>query len=233
MTPPNHYTTLNISPTATHAEVKQAYRKLVKQCHPDCNQNTANPEQIRRVNAAYEVLGDPQRRSDYDQGIHHTQWQEEGGDRQERMVVVQEQYRRHRQTEHNINEQFIRWVQQVYYPVTHQLTTILDTLDGQIDELAADPFDDQLMAVFQEYLQNCRHSLGKAQVSFRSMPNPSMVAGVAAHLYHCLNQTADGLDELEYFTLNYDDSHLHVGYELFRIADTLFQDAEGALQHLV
>ena len=106
---------------------------------------------------------------------------------------------------------------------------ILNSLEQQIDELAADPFDDELVEEFEDYLKTCRDWLKQAQVAFRSMPNPPSVAGAAAHLYYCLNQVADGLDELEYFPLNYDERYLHMGQELFRIAAGLHCDAQVSL----
>jgi molecular chaperone DnaJ len=62
----NHYKTLKISPTATQAEIKQAYRRLVKIFHPDSHSSKADHEEIVRLNAAYEILGDAQRRQSYD-----------------------------------------------------------------------------------------------------------------------------------------------------------------------
>jgi molecular chaperone DnaJ len=61
------------------------------------------------------------------------------------------------------------------------------------------------------------------------MPNPSTVAGVAAHLYYCINQVGDGLDELERFTSSYNEYYLHTGQELFRIARGLRREAQAAM----
>ena len=61
------------------------------------------------------------------------------------------------------------------------------------------------------------------------MPNPSNLAGVAAHLYYCLDRVADGIEELEFFTLNYDDRCLHAGQEMFRIAAGLRYEAQAAI----
>lgn len=61
---PSHYDTLDITPDATDAEVKQAYRRASAKAHPD--RNGGDTEQQQRVNAAYECLGDPARRADYD-----------------------------------------------------------------------------------------------------------------------------------------------------------------------
>jgi molecular chaperone DnaJ len=229
MAPRNHYETLDVSPTATQAEIKQAYRRLVKQFHPDSHLATADPEQIRRVNAAYEILGDPHHRRAYDlqlQRCTELSWVT----RHNRAAAVQNQ---HRQAVQNQDEQLQQWLKQVYVPTNHWLSRILNALEAEIDDLSADPFDDELMASFQIYLDVCKQNLHQAHHSFRSIPNPSSVAGVAAHLYYCLNQTADGLEELERFTLNFDDYHLHVGQELFRIADGLRQEAREALHHLL
>jgi len=65
----NHYDTLHVHRAANQAEIKQAYRRLVKLFHPDGNQETADHEQIVRINAAYEVLGDATSRQSYDQQL--------------------------------------------------------------------------------------------------------------------------------------------------------------------
>ena len=222
----NHYDTLDVSPSATPAEIKQSYRRLVKLFHPDSKSETANHEQIVRLNAAYEVLGDTQRRRIYDRQLH----QHERENRQQRTADAQNRYRRHRQTEQDADEQLQLWVKQVYKPVNRLLSRILNPLGKQLDQLSADPFDDLLMAAFQAYLEECRHYLNQAQVAFRSLPNPATVAGVAAHLYYCLNQLSDGIEELNLFSLNYDEHYLHTGQELFRIAASLRREAQDALK---
>ncbi|HEY9747896.1 MAG TPA: DnaJ domain-containing protein [Allocoleopsis sp.] len=232
----NHYETLDIPQAATQAEIKQAYRRLAKQFHPDSNRNVTDHEQISQINAAYEVLSDPQRRQSYDQeltyGFYGVGDVQSPGDRQKRAAEVQKRYREQYPTGQAADEHLQLWLNQVYTPVNRLLSRILKALATEIDELSADPFDDELMEGFQEYLEDCRTDLSKAQRTFRSMPNPSNVAGVAAHLYHCLNQVSDGLEELERFTFNYDDHYLHTGQELFRIATGLRREAQAAMKNL-
>lgn len=62
------YEILGVSRTATPEEIKRAYRRLAKQHHPDHNpQNAAAAgERFKQIQAAYEVLGDPERRAQYD-----------------------------------------------------------------------------------------------------------------------------------------------------------------------
>ena len=99
-----------------------------------------------------------------------------------------------------------------------------------MEELAADPFDDELLDEFQEYLKSCREDLKQAQITFRSLPNPPSLARTAAHLYYSLSQVGDGLDELAYFPLNYDERYLHTGQELFRIATGLHWEAQASVK---
>ncbi|OYE05946.1 J domain-containing protein [Nostoc sp. 'Peltigera membranacea cyanobiont' 232] len=224
----NHYETLKVSPSASLAEIKQAYRRLVKLFHPDSNQDTADREQIILINAAYEVLGDKHNRRNYDQQLQDDS-QKLNSDRQQRTASAQKHYQTKRKTGREADEQVEEWLRRVYQPVNHLLFGILYSLEEQIEQLAADPFDDELLDEFQEYLQTCRDDLKQAQIIFRSLPNPSNLAGTAANLYYSLNQVADGLDEFAYFPLSYDERYLHTGQELFRIATRLHCEAQASV----
>lgn len=60
------YKILEIKPSASQDEIKQAYYKLAKQFHPDFNPLETGADQFRRVQKAYEVLSNPQSRQTYD-----------------------------------------------------------------------------------------------------------------------------------------------------------------------
>lgn len=231
MSEPNHYATLNISQTATQAQIKQAYRQLVKQFHPDRNPDGKAREAIVEINAAYEVLGDRAARQSYDRRRQSVGTQPTRHRTATREATATQ--RTARQASRSADERVSYWMTQVYHPLNREIDGIIDALEPQVDDLSADPFDDELMENFADYISTCRTSLDRAQTTFRSQPNPSSLAGVAADLYHCLNQVGDGLEELEYFTLNYDDRHLHVGQELFRIARGLQDDAFARVQHIL
>jgi molecular chaperone DnaJ len=229
----NHYKTLRISYNAAPAEVKSAYRGMVKEFHPDCNHHLDNHDDIAAINLAYEVLSNPQARAHYDRslGIKHTP---NGSSNSSSNVSAQGTKRSPTRREIHLNEdqKIDRWFKQVYEPITEMLEVILDSLDDQIDDLAADPYDDGLMEDFEDYIDECRGSYAKAQIFFRALPNPASAAGIASYLYHCLNAISDGIEELNYFTRNFDDRHLHTGQELWRRADEMRYCAHVAMQNL-
>jgi molecular chaperone DnaJ len=62
------YAILGVSREATQEEIKKAYRKLVRKYHPDANPGDAEAaERFKKINLAYEILQDPQKRAAYDQ----------------------------------------------------------------------------------------------------------------------------------------------------------------------
>lgn len=65
--PRDCYEELEIPRTASDADIKKAYRKLALKFHPDKNKEPGAEDRFKAVSAAYEILSDPQKKSQYDQ----------------------------------------------------------------------------------------------------------------------------------------------------------------------
>jgi molecular chaperone DnaJ len=66
-----YYEVLGVSRGARESEIKGAFRRLAKECHPDrCNGDPNAETRFKEVNEAYEALKDPQRRAAYDRFGH-------------------------------------------------------------------------------------------------------------------------------------------------------------------
>ena len=61
---------MGVSKDATDAEIKSAFRKLAKQYHPDISKEANAEEKFKEIQEAYEVLGDENKRKQYDQFGH-------------------------------------------------------------------------------------------------------------------------------------------------------------------
>jgi curved DNA-binding protein len=60
------YETLEITDSASEAEIKKAYRKLARQYHPDVNKDKGAEDKFKEINSAYEILSDKEKKQQYD-----------------------------------------------------------------------------------------------------------------------------------------------------------------------
>ncbi|MBX0329139.1 J domain-containing protein [Oscillochloris sp. ZM17-4] len=77
----DYYTVLGMASDADEATIKQAYRALARQHHPDVNPGDhAAEDRFKAINEAYQALGDPERRRTYNAlRQEHRQSQRRGG----------------------------------------------------------------------------------------------------------------------------------------------------------
>lgn len=64
----NYYRVLGVSPAESLRDIRNAYRSLAKQCHPDYA-GTEGQAKFQEIQEAYEVLSDPWKRKEYDAGL--------------------------------------------------------------------------------------------------------------------------------------------------------------------
>ena len=76
----NYYELLGIDPAAEREEVRQAYLKKIKEWHPDINpERIEKAEEMTKVlNQAYHILGDPEKRKNFDRMLKFTRGKEFG-----------------------------------------------------------------------------------------------------------------------------------------------------------
>ncbi|MFN9644437.1 MAG: J domain-containing protein [Cyanobacteriota bacterium] len=207
------YAVLGVSPAATTAEIKAAYRTLVKRHHPDAG---GDERRIVALNAAWEVLGDGDRRRRYD--AEHQGRRESLGGKGQRNTGHSPGSGFRERAGRDSDGVLLTWLQQIYAPIDRSLGQVIQPFAAQLRALAADPYDDDLMETFRRFLEASQARMAKAEVLYRSRACPETAKGFSLSLYHCLSQVQDALAELERYTLGYVDDYLRDGREMLREA---------------
>jgi len=211
---PDPYTVLGVASSASAAELKAAYRALVKQHHPDAG---GDEHRILELNAAWEVLGDAQRRAEHDR-LYQVGRVDPTRSTTARSAAAGRAARTATAEAARGDDELVAWLQHVYAPIDRLLGQVINPFPGQLRELSADPYDDALMETFCGFLEQSMSKLEKVEALYRSLPAPASARGFSLSLYHCLSEVQDALAELERYTMGYVDSYLRDGREMLREA---------------
>jgi DnaJ-class molecular chaperone with C-terminal Zn finger domain len=205
-----HYEILGVPPNVSQAEIKRAYRQLVKTKHPDLAYKDKADEELESetqlmmvINEAYSVLIDEEKRADYDATLHS------------RFSTGIPKHAQDSLDEERAREKFLR---HVFNPLKRSIAVILKKYKANLSKLAQDIYDDELLNDFGEYVEEIEDTLRKASQGFTDNPPPLTMIPAVQWMRHAIAQAADGLDELNFFLNNYDYDHLAMADNLFKIA---------------
>tara|TARA_Y100001970_G_scaffold292395_1_gene433546 strand:+ start:2192 stop:2875 length:684 start_codon:yes stop_codon:yes gene_type:complete len=206
----NFYKELGLEINATKSEIKSSYRSLVKKHHPDTG---GEKERFLAIQIAWETLNDPIKKEKYDEQLLTLYSQsnnpEENWD---------EQFNKKKYNSSRTDKEVKTWIKDIYNPTNRLISQIIKPLNNEIKELSADPYDEELMESFCNYINISQKKIEKVERIYNSKSVPNSISGLALDLYHCFSQVKDALSELNRYTQGYVDDYLFDGKEMMNEA---------------
>lgn len=166
---------------------------------------------MARVNEAYETLIDKHRRAAYDSAI--------GANGQSRAMKGRQPIIP------NEDEDRELYLRQLFHPARSAIVRVLGKYRQQLSDLSQDIYDDQLVGVFEKYVNEVEDTLRKASNDLSKMAVPSSLRAPVQMMRYSIAQAVDGLEELQRFCQNYDYQHLHMAENLFKESNDLSRKA--------
>ena len=207
----NFYADLGLNCSATKIEIKSAYRFLAKKYHPDTG---GNKEKFLAIQLAWETLNDPIKKERYDiqlslkknySNVENKDWSAEDIKYKQNNSIIKD-----------INIKL--WMKNVYEPLNRNISQIIKPLNNEIKKLSADPYDEELMNNFCDYISNSKQKIERSSNIYNSYSVPSHISSIGLDLYHCFSQVKDALYELDRYTQGYVDDYLFDGKEMMKEA---------------
>jgi len=201
----NFYVLLGVEPEVSASEIKNAYRRLAKNHHPDFgyhdlsdSERTSATEFMMCLNEAYETLADKTKRAAYDSQINRI--------RAAAKVFHESDEGEHREL----------YVRQIFTPSRSAIVKVITKYKQQLVDLSQDIYDEQLLAEFEKYVNEVEVVLRRSSTALSSRVAPGSLNAAVQMMRYCIAQAVDALDELQRFCQNFDYDHLHMAQNLFR-----------------
>ena len=151
----NLYEELGLKKNATRSEIKSSYRSLVKQHHPDAG---GEKERFLAIQNAWETLNDPIKKEQYDRNFFspnspfdslNANWEDTFNSKKYNSSIK--------------DKEVETWIKEIYTPINRLISQIIKPLNNEIKELSADPYDDQLMENFCNYISLSQKKIEKVE----------------------------------------------------------------------
>ncbi len=206
----NFYEELGIKENATKSEIKSSYRNLVKRHHPDAG---GEKEKFLAIQIAWETLNDPFKKEKYDKKLILSKKSTQNFDNNWELKVNS------KKSDSSIKDNDIKiWIQNIYNPINRLISQIIRPLHDEIKKLSADPYDQELMDNFCDYINISEKKIDKVDKIYKSTHVPYAISALGLDLYHCYAQVKDALSELDKYTQGYVDDYLFDGKEMMNEA---------------
>ena len=206
----NLYEELELKVNATQSEIKSSYRRLVKKHHPDAG---GEKERFLAIQGAWETLNNPLKKAQYDKALFSIKQSSNFNTENWEEKVNTKKY-----TSTIKDNEVKNWIKNIYTPINRLLSQIIKPLSQEIRELSADPYDEELMDNFCNYINTSQKKIEKVVVIYRSQSVPRSISSLGLDLYHCFSQVKDALSELDKYTQGYVDDYLFDGKEMMKEA---------------
>jgi len=206
----NFYKELGLDKNATKSEIKSSYRSLVKQHHPDAG---GEKERFLAIQNAWETLNDPIKKEQYDRNFFSSNSSFDSLKENWEEKLNSKKY-----NSSNKDKEVETWIKEIYTPINRLISQIIKPLNNEIKNLSADPYDDQLMENFCNYINISQNKIEKVEKIYNKKLVPKSISNLGLDLYHCFSQVKDALSELDRYTQGYVDNYLFDGKEMIKEA---------------
>ncbi len=206
---PDYYEILGVAPDATEDDIRKAFRAKAKLQHPDTI--TGTKEGMVALNEAYETLRDPRRRQTYN------------------VKLARSAARKGRMAPPARGVAADVFLARIFGPSDREIARTLAQLDGALADLAYDPFDEAVVAIFGRRVEAAGHALAVAADRLHKTPWPSALAP-ALNLYgQGTRQLEDALADFEDFLGCFDTDLIVEGRAILAGAAEMLAEARATL----